>query len=75
MRTRIYATKIVVSAHLMALRHFFNQTTIEAQARAQTSHSKYQKKKVLSFVSPFEAQGVALDTFFFRRTVVADAPG
>jgi hypothetical protein len=66
MRTRIYATKIVVSAHLMALRHFFNQTTIEAQARAQTSHSKYQKK-VLSFVSPFEAERVALDTFFSKN--------
>jgi hypothetical protein len=50
----------------MALRHFFNQTTIEAQARAQTSHSKYQKK-VLSFVSPFEAERVALDTFFSKN--------
>lgn len=66
MRTRTYARKIVVSAHLMALRHFFNQTTIEAQARAQTSHSKYQKKSPVFRLS-LEAEGVALDTFFFEE--------
>lgn len=64
MRTRIYASKIVVSAHLMALRHFFNQTSHKPGRKHRTANTR---KKVLSFVSPFEAEGVALYTFFSKN--------